>query len=213
MKIPDALTIEESVTLMMGITLGQHTRTVYEELAEIYDDASLSVHEYTTQKQSAVDISELEHLEHIAEIAKHRVEQSHVIRNYLTELCALAKNPDIVCPLEIATDEPGNIKFTKDSVIDIAYKVFRITIPSQPLPPQSKRAYKSTLLDVLDHAVKDLWRDGSPEHLPKNDFIEAWVKEQYPGIGFSDLFFKTLPTIIRPDRNRTPKEKKQLNIK
>jgi len=210
MKIPEALTIEESVSLMMGVSLGSHFQSIYEKLSEIYADANLTAREYRSQSQEKVHLSELEHLENIAQIAKSRVKQAHNIRDYLTTLCLISKNPGEKCLLKIATNEPGNLKLTKDSVIDVAYTVFRITIPSQPLPKKSKRRYKSTLLDILDHAVDGQWADGDPEKHPTNDSLEAWILSTYPDITWSAQTLAGFYKIIRPDKHRSAGETKAI---
>jgi len=203
--LPKSLTIEESVTLMMTMKLQPRASGIYEELVDIYHDSELTVHEY---EEAGVDsLDELEHLQRVVNIAKGRCDLAMQIKDCLEGMRGWAVGKGSGCPLDIALNESGSLKFTTDSVVSFAQAYFGITIPTRSPPPKSKRKYTSVYLDILDDVVDKEWGDGNPENTPTNDSIRAWLESKYPNIAFSNKLFDGFVKIVRPDEHRSSIEK------
>ncbi len=206
-ELPESLGVDEAVALMMNIGHCSSSHSIYDELGEMLHDAKLSVHEY--KAKGVESLQELAFLERVVDIAKDRCNQAQGIKDCLYDMGALATSGE-KSPLKVSSKSTANIRFTTQSIVEFAQSYFGITVETQPLPPKSKRAYKSVLLDILDTAVDEQWEDGNPERHPTNESLRLWIKSKYPNIHISEQVFSGFCKIIRPDQHRPATEKKAI---
>ncbi|WP_417316062.1 hypothetical protein [Cycloclasticus pugetii] len=206
-KLPESLGVDEAVALMMSMGHCNSSHSIYDELGEILHDAKLSVHEY--KAKGVESCQELELLERMVGIAKDRCNQAQKIKDCLYDMGALATAGE-KSPLIISSKSTANTRFTTQSIVNFAQSYFGITIETQALPPISKRAYKSVLLDILDAAIDEHWGDGTLKRKPTNPMIESWIASEYPDIHFSKQLLTGFCKIIRPDEHRTASEREAI---
>ena len=206
-ELPESLGVDEAVALMMNIGHCSSSHSIYYELGEMLHDAKLSAHEY--KAKGIESLQELEFLERVVDIAKNRCNQAQGIKDCLYDMGALASSGE-KSPLKVSSKSTVNIRFTTQSIVEFAQSYFGITIETQALPPKSKRAYKSVLLDILDAAVDEHWGDGTLKRKPTNPMIESWIASEYPDIHLSKKLLTGFCKIIRPDEHRTASEREAI---
>lgn len=206
-KISKSVSIEEAVALMVGLQAVPRGQDVLSFLNEVWNDAGI---EHFVAKNADASEFQLELLQRRVAVCKSRYELASMIMRSLSQEVNDINNDASI--LKLADDSSITAKLTLKSLTEWAFKSFFISLPTYSLPTSTERKYKSTLLDILDHAVVKHWNPvkSDSDYSPKNDVIQHWMKTTYPKVAISAKVSESICTIIRPDEHRSKSEMQKL---
>jgi len=185
MKIPDALTIEESVALLINHPLlpeGCSLEEVLQAAARMVEDEL---------EQSANDRrlkNRIKSLDLRIELARSLTED---LENELERIASGAESE-----IEISGEGVGRVRILTSSLLYWANEIMLIKI--QPDNITSRDWLHSTgHLDALNAAIKRYY--GSPESVaPKDIVVAGWIREHYPRV--SEKAAQQMCRIMKKDK-------------